>query len=94
MKAATEIVLAFPSERVGVYFISGEPKTRNTPKTLNKGKLWIRHVNQSSKLRGCEKLGNVADNDGEEGMFSSWVRISETDHLNWMKIQIYFKIIF
>ena len=23
-----------------------------------------------------------------------WVRISETDHPNWMKIQIYFKMIF
>ena len=23
-----------------------------------------------------------------------WVRISETDHPNWMKIQIYFKVIF
>ena len=73
MKAATEIVLAFPSERVGVYFISGKPKTRNTPKTLNKGKLWNRYVNQSCKLRGCEELGDVADNDEEEGIFSSYM---------------------
>ena len=27
-------------------------------------------------------------------VYKEWVRISETDHPNWMKIQIYFKMIF
>ena len=66
MKAASEIVLTYPNERTGVYFIPGKPKTKTTSKTVNKGKLWNRYVNRRQSL-GCyeEKQDNKSETDAQ-----------------------------
>lgn len=65
IKAASEIVLAYPDEREGIYFVSGKPKTKTTTKSVNKGKLWSRYCNVKNKLGGVAK-NNAANNDIEE----------------------------
>lgn len=43
IKAAAEIVLAYPNERASVYFIQAKPKTKHSSRTYNNGKLWNRY---------------------------------------------------
>lgn len=50
IKASEEIILAYPNERVNVYFVPGTSSTKYTPKTLHTGKLWCRYNNIKAKL--------------------------------------------
>ena len=43
LKAAEEIVQAYPDERTSVYFVPAKPKTRSNSRTYNEGKLWNRY---------------------------------------------------
>ena len=66
IKAAEEIVLAYPGEREGIYFVPGKQKTNTTPRTQNQGKLWSRYNNLKTKLGKFQEV-EINDLPAEKG---------------------------
>ena len=87
IQAAREIVLAYPHEREGVYFVPGKPKTKYSPRTIHRGKLWSRYCNLKSKLG---EFTEVEDESSiTQGMYKTYIGNFHSENLIKSKDVIY-----